>query len=120
MSKHANVQIKNVDEEDALDEITLNELLDELKHEVTDDEEDEEQQVSKCCNFSRNFYRSWTRPTADRQMVVRFQKLAGILTDKVVAALILPDGQRVEFKSLPHWWTVIRYKIAGFKYETYV
>jgi hypothetical protein len=119
MSKHANVQIKDVDEENALDEITLDELLNELKNETTDEEEEEVGKPKSCCNFSRNFYRSWTRPAPDRQMVVRFQKLAGIVSDKVVAALILPDGQRVEFKTLPHWWNVIRYKIAGFKYETY-
>jgi hypothetical protein len=120
MSKHANVQVNYMDEENLVDEIELDELLDELKNET---EEEEVQQVSKtkpCRTFYRNFYRSWNKPKAGRSMVVRFQKLAGIISDKTVAALILPDGRRIEFKSLPHWWDVIRYKLAGFTYETYL
>jgi hypothetical protein len=36
-----------------------------------------------------------------------------------VAAVILPDGKRIEFTTLPPVLDVIRYKIAGFIYETY-
>jgi hypothetical protein len=125
MSKDKEVVVQvNVkpDGECELDEICLDELLDELKYDDVDEEE-EVQQISKpkpCCSFAQNFVRSWTRPKPESQMVFRFKKLAGIINDKIVASLTLPSGERVEFKSLPHWWDVVRYKIAGFKYETYL
>lgn len=102
-------------EEDELDDITLNELLDELKEQ----ECEEEEPSNRCRSFFKNVYRSWTRPKGGRQMVVRFQKLAGIIDNRVAAALILPDGRRIEFKELPTWWNVIRFKLAGLTYETY-
>lgn len=104
-----------------VDEVDIDELIRELEAESGEEEEDV-LQVSKpkpCCSFAQNFVRSWTRPKPESQMVFRFKKLAGIINDKIVASLTLPSGERVEFKSLPHWWDVIRYKIAGFKYETY-
>lgn len=104
-----------------VDEVDIDELIRELEAESGEEEEDV-LQVSKpkpCCSFAQNFVRSWTKPKPESQMVFRFKKLAGIINDKVVASLTLPTGERVEFKSLPHWWDVIRFKLAGFKYETY-
>lgn len=93
--------------------------LDDLDEVIQELEEEIETPNKPCRSLWCNVRRSWTRPKPERQMVVRFQKLAGIISDKTVAALILPNGQRVEFKSLPHWWDVVRYKLAGFIYETY-
>lgn len=104
-----------VEGEGELDDITLNELLDELKEQDCEEEE----RPNRCRSFFKNVYRSWTRPKGGRQMVVRFQKLAGIIDNRVAAALILPDGRRIEFKELPSWWNVIRFKLAGLTYETY-
>jgi hypothetical protein len=70
-------------------------------------------------SFWQNLKKSWTKPKEDRKFALRLQRLAGIITDKDVAALILPDGQTVIFKQLPSWKDVIRYKIAGLTYETY-
>ena len=70
-------------------------------------------------SFWQNFKRSWTKPKENRRFALRLQRLAGIITDKDVAALILPDGQKVTFKQLPSWKDVIRYKIAGLTYESY-
>lgn len=108
----------HVEGEDDCDEITLNELLDELKEETF--EEEKEEQPNRCRSFFRNLYRSWTKPKGSRKMVVRFQQLAGIYNHRPVAALILEDGRRIEFTELQSWKNVIRFKIAGLTYETYV
>ena len=52
-------------------------------------------------------------------MVHRFQMLAGIIDNSIVASVTLPNGARVDFRELPAWWWVIRFKLCGFKYETY-
>ena len=92
--------------------------LDELIHDL-ENESDEPVIKTKRPPFWKNLRRSWTKPKPERQMAVRFQQLAGIITNKDVAALILPDGRRIEFKKLPSWKDVIRFKIAGLTYETY-
>jgi len=114
-----------------LPDIDLNEIIDEtlselegediLKNQKTciESKLSETNRNVPCRSFWKNIYRSWTKPSPERKMVVRFQKLAGIISGNTVAALILPNNQRVEFKELPPWWNVLRYKIAGFTYETY-
>ena len=89
--------------------------LDELLLELEDDAVEKPQGRS----FWKNLYRSWTRPKAERKFALRMQQLAGIISTKTVAAVILPDGKRIEFTTLPPVLDVIRYKIAGFIYETY-
>ena len=106
-NKMSNIIETDVTEQD------LDELMDELQAEV--DKSEEKPRPS----FWKNLYRSWNRPKPERNMVLRFQQLAGIIPHNVVAALIMPNGLRIEFKELPSWKDVIRYKIAGFTYETY-
>ena len=113
----------NSNYETVLDETDLNELVRELEAEVDLDQDIRAQGKlgnKPCREFWKNVCKSWTKPKPHRQFVVRFQKLAGIISNKVVAVLILPNNQRVEFTELPHWKDVIRYKLAGFTYETYV
>lgn len=52
-------------------------------------------------------------------MVYKFQRLAGIIDGDTVAALVLPNDQRVFFKQYPKWHQILRWKICGFKYESY-
>ena len=92
----------------------LDELIEELENDLNAEDD-----APKKPSFWQNFKRSWTKPKEDRRFALRLQRLAGIITDKDVAALILPDGQKVTFKQLPSWKDVIRYKIAGLTYETY-
>jgi len=103
----------------AVDETDLDEIIQELEREV-DGETDEQVKYNKSCrSFLLNLKRSWNRVPKKELMRYRFQKLAGIIDNKTLAALTLPDGTRITFKELPHWWDVVRYKICGFKYETY-
>ena len=92
-------------------EVELDELIQELENEIDD--------APKKPSLWQNLKRSWTKPKNDRKFALRLQRLAGIITDKDVAALILPDGRKVMFKELPSWKDVIRFKIAGLTYETY-
>jgi hypothetical protein len=111
--------IKTKEVEVVLDETDLDELIQELEAE-TEGETDEQVKYDKCCrSFLLNLKRSWNRVPKKELMRYRFQKLAGIIDNKTLAALTLPDGTRITFKELPHWWDVVRYKICGFKYETY-
>jgi hypothetical protein len=111
--------MKNNEVEVVLDETDLDELIQELEAEV-DGETDEQVKYNKSCrSFLLNFKRSWNRVPKKELMRYRFQKLAGIIDNKTMASLTLPEGTRITFKELPHWWDVVRYKICGFKYETY-
>lgn len=111
--------IKANEVEVVLDETDLDELIQELEAEV-DGETDEQVKYNKSCrSFLLNLKRSWNRVPKKDTMRYRFQQLAGIIDNKTMASLTLPEGTRIAFKELPHWWDVIRYKICGFKYETY-
>lgn len=102
-----------------IDETNLDELIQELETEV-EKEPDKQVKRDKCCRlFLSNLMRSWNRVSKKDQMRYRFWKLAGIIDNKTLASLTLPNGSRITFKELPHWWDVVRYKICGFKYETY-
>ncbi len=103
-------------EEDEIFEGSLEELLDELKEE----EANEQYKQQVCRSFFFNFWRSWTRIPRKELLRYRFQKLAGIIGSKTVASLTLPNGVKTTFTELPPWYDVIRYKVCGFKYETYV
>lgn len=107
----------------------IDELIRELEAEAKDEssnccevKENKIVQVSKsegCTSVWRNFWKSWNRVPKKDMMRYRFQKLAGIINNKTIASLTLPNGTRITFDELPHWWDVVRYKICGFKYETY-
>lgn len=110
--------MKETDE--TITETELDELIDELQGEVDLVEEPKttSNNNTTTTSFWKNLQRSWYRKPKTT-MAMRFQKLAGIVDNKIVAVLTLPSGQRVEFKELPSWKDVIRYKICGFKYETF-
>ena len=102
-----------------VDETDLDELIEALEGEV-DEETDEQVKYNKSCrSFLLNLKRSWNRVPKKETLRYRFQQLAGIIDNKTLASLTLPEGTRITFKELPHWWDVVRYKICGFKYETY-
>lgn len=106
-------------QEIAMDETDLDELLTELKNEVDTEVDPQVKYEKSCQSFLLNLKRSWNRVPSKDLMRYRFQKLAGIINNKTLASLTLPNGTRITFEELPHWWDVIRYKICGFKYETY-
>ncbi len=93
--------------------------LDELIQEVEEETQANPTYDNHCRSFLLNLKRSWRRVPPQDVMRRRFQKLAGIINNKTLAALTLPSGQRITFDELPHWWGVVRYKVCGFKYETY-
>ena len=120
--------IKEIEEvsEEEIDELirTLEEEADDesVNEPQNDAKEDKLFPVSKsegCTSVWCNFWKSWNRVPKKELMRYRFQKLAGIIDNKTLASLTLPEGTRITFKELPHWWDVVRYKICGFKYETY-
>ena len=111
--------IKTNEVEVVLDETDLDELIEELEAEVDGETNPQVKYDKSCRSFLLNLKRSWNRVPKKELMRYRFQKLAGIIDNKTLAALTLPDGTRITFKELPHWWDVVRYKICGFKYETY-
>lgn len=107
-------------EVEVMDETELDGLIRELEAEA-DEETNEQVKYNKSCqSFLLNLRRSWNRVPKKDMMRYRFQKLAGIINNKTLASLTLPDGTRITFEELPHWWDVVRYKICGFKYETYL
>ena len=94
----------------------IDEIVDELEKEIRispllDDR-------PACKSFWKNIRKSLTGVPKGESMRYRFQKLAGIIGDKAVASLFI-NGQRVELTELPRWYDVIRFKLCGFKYETY-
>jgi hypothetical protein len=115
-----------VEIEESVSETDIDQIIEELEAEVSDENEDTigkpfqplKKQVG-CRSFWQNFKRSWFRSPPKSGMVHRFQTLAGIIDNSVVASVTLPNGARVDFRELPAWWWVIRFKLCGFKYETY-
>jgi len=103
----------------ALDETDLDEIIEELEAEVEGETNPQVKYDKSCRSFLLNLKRSWNRVPKKDLFRRRMQTLAGIIDNKTLASLTLPDGTRIMFKELPHWWDVIRYKICGFKYETY-
>jgi hypothetical protein len=98
-------------------ETDVNEIIQELE---TEGETNKQVKYDKCCrSFLLNLKHSWNRVPKKDTMRYRFQQLAGIINNKAIASLTLPSGSRITFDELPHWWDVVRYKICGFKYETY-
>ena len=102
------------------DELLVDEEIHELLDELKEEEEIKEYKQQICHSFFLNFWRSWTRVPQKEHMRYRFQKLAGIIGNKTLASLSLPNGTKSTFTELPPWYDVIRYKICGFKYETYI
>lgn len=111
--------MKNNNVEVVLDETDLDELIQELETEIDGETNEQVKDDKSCRSFLLNLKRSWTRVPKKELMRYRFQQLAGIIDNKTLASLTLPEGTRITFKELPHWWDVVRYKICGFKYETY-
>lgn len=103
-----------------MDETDLDEIIQELETEIEGETNEQVKYDKSCRSFLLNLKRSWNRVSKKELMRYRFQKLAGIIDNKTMAALTFPNGQRITFKEFPHWWDVVRYKICGFKYETYV
>jgi hypothetical protein len=102
------------------DELLVEQELEELLDEVKEESDDQAYQRQVCRKLWPNFWRSWTRGPRKEYMRYRFQKLAGIIGDKTLASLTLPNGSKIKFTELPPWYDVLRYKICGFKYETYL
>ena len=102
------------------DEFPVEQEIDELIDELEGETQDKAYEKQVCRSFFLNFWRSWTRIPRKEYMRYRFQKLAGIIHNKTLAALTLPTGDRITFVELPSWYDVLKYKLCGFKYETYV
>jgi hypothetical protein len=100
-------------DEDLLVEQELEELLDEVEAENED-----VPLVRQASLWKRVQYLFGHYPKKS-SMVYRFQRLAGIVKNDTVAALTI-NNQRVFFKQHPKWHEIFRYKLCGFKYETYV
>lgn len=98
-------------EEEVLCEKELSELIDEVQA--------EENYVPKQPFLKRVKYLFGIYPKKPN-MVYKFQRLAGIINGETVGAVVLPNNQRIFFKQHPKWHEVMRYKLCGFKYETYV
>ena len=96
-------------------EVTSDEL-DDLIHEL--ENENIVSTSNKPQSFWSNLKKSWNKPK-NVSIKHRFQKLAGIVDNKTLAVLTLPTGVQVKFIELPSWKDVIKYKMCGFKYETF-
>ncbi len=102
-------------DEDLLVEQDLTELLDEVEAEV----EAEGKPLVRNPSLWKRVQYLFGRYPKKSGMVYKFQRLAGIIHNDTVAAVVV-NNQRVFFKQHPKWHEIFRYKLCGFKYETYV
>lgn len=107
-------------ESEAVTETDLDELISELEAEEMGEVAPTPAKPEPCKSFWCNIKKSWYRPKPKSMMAHRFQVLAGIVDNTVVASVTLPNKAIVNFKELPAWHWVLRFKLSGLKYETYV
>jgi hypothetical protein len=70
-------------------------------------------------SFWSNLNKSWQKRNFRNPIRDRFKTLAGIKKSETVAALTLPNDTIIKFKELPSCMDVVKYRLCGFKYETY-
>jgi hypothetical protein len=90
-----------------------------IENDITEDiikitNKEREKENDKETPFWYNFMKSLQK-REKYPIVYRFQRLAGITNKKTVGFLYLPENNKIEFKEIPKWYNIIRYKICGFK-----